>query len=191
MTGPIGQTSPTFCAAGEDIQGDFKVLKDSLNTVRLDAKLKLNDSRSGIKREDNVTYNNLAKSARYVETGLKLLSKINDPSAITQKDLEDLTLVLVAQMKYIQDEYAALIVQGSSDKETGKLFRQFTNNTSGLMGEHIENFKKATQIRATMTNHTPTRPVFRGQYRGQFRGQFQPRFRFNGPQRSRCENMFL
>jgi hypothetical protein len=65
MTGPIGQTSPTFCAAGEDIQGDFKVLKDSLNTVRLYAKLNFNDSRSGIKREDNVTYNNLAKSAGF------------------------------------------------------------------------------------------------------------------------------
>ncbi len=135
ITGQISHGSPTLCAAA-DVQGDFKSLRDSLNAVRLETTLKLNDSRAGIKREDNITYNNLAKSARYVETTLKLLSKLKEPSTVTLKHLEDITLVQVAHMKYLQDEYSALIVQGSNDKETGNLFRQFTNNTSGLSPVH-------------------------------------------------------
>ena len=71
--------------------------------------LKLHDLRTGIKREDQQTLNVLSKCGRYVETILKLISQSKEGE---QLDLEPIIVALHANINYLQDEYAALLVKG-------------------------------------------------------------------------------
>ena len=113
-------------------------LKDSLTKVRLPNEMKLHENRCGIKREDQQHFNVLSKSARYVETSMKILLNINSPQEITQEKLEQLALVNIAQINYLQDEYSTLVVQGTCNPQVGKMFRAFRKNTSGLSGSAID-----------------------------------------------------
>ena len=53
------------------------------------------------------------ETARYVETFLKILDNIQQTGDATQQDLENLALCGLAQVRYMQDEYSALVVQGT------------------------------------------------------------------------------
>lgn len=53
-----------------------------------------------------------------------------------------------AQVKYLQDEIAALIVQGQFDSTTSRLFRNIQKNTSVFSTETLENLKSAASIAA-------------------------------------------
>ena len=105
--------------------------------MRLPSQIRLNESRQNIKREDQGTFNLVAKSARYVETSLRVLQTIDEATRVTPKHPENLLLVQMAHINFLQDEYGALIVQGTCNKEVGKLFRAFRKNTSGLSGDAI------------------------------------------------------
>ena len=107
-----------------DIQGNYLEIKKQLASERLPPELSLHESRQGINRDQQPLFNVIVQNARYVETALKKLSKITD-STTCESDLEDLFGILLAQIRYLQDEYAVLIVNSTSDKETAKLFRQF------------------------------------------------------------------
>ncbi len=76
-----------------DLQADYTALRDALTHVQLPSHLRLNDSRSGIQREDQATYNNLARSARYVETTIKLLHSLHSPGDINQAFLDNLSII--------------------------------------------------------------------------------------------------
>ena len=125
-----------------DIQGNFKEIKRQLAHERLRSDLCLHESRTGISREHQPMFNVLAQNARYVETAFKKLSTVAY-RPIQVDDLEDVFAILLAQMRYLQDEYAVLVVSSSSDKDTAKLFRHFRKNTSGLTDEAIEDFRRA------------------------------------------------
>ena len=60
-----------------------------------------------------------------------------DAPSVTDKHLEDLLLVQIAHMSFLQDVYGVLIVQGTCNKEVGKLFRTFSTNTYGLSSDAI------------------------------------------------------
>ena len=156
ISGYISQPSPTpvlprrAARPESDIQCDFKALKDSLVKVRLHSDLCVNDSRTGIKREDQGAYDVLVKAARYVETSLKVLDNIQQAGDVTQQDLENLALCGLAQVRYLQDEYSALVVQGTCSKDIGRLFRSFRRNTSGLTEDAIDDLRNASQVAAAM-----------------------------------------
>jgi len=127
--------APSLASAGatggsQDIQGDFQALKDSLSRIKRPADLKLNESRQGIQRQDQPVFNVLCKCSPYNETLVKLLSTIEPGSSVTQETLDQLFLIAQAQGPYLQDEYAALIVNGQFDNKTSKLFRALQKNTS-------------------------------------------------------------
>lgn len=105
-----------------DLQGEFHAIKDSVQSVRLPADLHLNDSRSGIKRSDQPLATVVRKSARYVETSLKLLTELNN-RAIRQDDVQKLFEVQVAHIRYLQEEQAAILVGSQFSEDTAKLFR--------------------------------------------------------------------
>ena len=88
-----------------EIQEKFNVIKSSLDKVILSPRFKLHASRTGVKREDQRTLNVVSKCGRYVETALKLVSESDDG------DAAQLSIVLIAQLKYLQDEFAALLVK--------------------------------------------------------------------------------
>ena len=115
------QPSPTVVHAagvGSDTQGEFQTLKDSLSRLKLPSELKLNESRQGIQRADHV----LTRCARYSETSLKLLSTIEPGTIITAETLEQFFLINQAQIQYLQDEYASILVNSQFDTTTSELF---------------------------------------------------------------------
>ena len=61
-------------------------------------------------------------------------------------DLEPLTTVLLANIKHLQDEYAALLVKGKFDNNTAQLFRSLQKNNSGFTAENIHNVKIAAKL---------------------------------------------
>jgi signal transduction protein with GAF and PtsI domain len=131
-----------------DIQAEFAAIKDTLQKLKLPADLALHESKQGIKREDQQGLQVLAKCARFTETSIKLLSTIKDNS-ITEDDIKQLCVIQVAQMRYLQDEYASLIVQNKFSKQTSQMFRSLQRSTSGLSPTALQNLKLAADITST------------------------------------------
>ena len=132
------------------------------------ADLTVQDSRQGIRRDDLPLYNVLAKSARFTETIFKVLSNPN------HRTNEDIFAICSAQIKYLQDEYASLVVSSTFDPTVTKFFRQLQRNT-GFSGESLEHLRSAATIAAVYRPQTQ-----RGRGRGgqdQRRGGF---FQYSG-----------
>ena len=165
--------APLFGATGrrQDIQGEFQALRDSLTRIQLPADLKLNDSRQGIRKNDQPVLNVITRCGKYNETLMKLLTTI-DPDTnggLSQVVIEQLFLIAYAQTKFLQDEFASLVVNNHFDSGTARLFRALQKNTSGLNQESLETLRSAAAISAA---GRPTN-VPRGQapaYRGRGRG---------------------
>ena len=153
--------------ATEDIQGEFQALKDSHQRVKLSSDFKLNENKTGIARSDQSSYNIIVKSGRYVETGLKILSQIDIerlPPDIKEL-LGDLFVCESAHIRYLQEEYASLLVQGQYGRDTSRLFRSLQRNTSAFNPQSLEQLRNAVTITAA------ARPTQRGGF-GRGRGGF-------------------
>ena len=118
-----------------DTQGEFQTLKDSLSKVKLPADLNFNDSQQGIKRTDQ------PKCGRYCETGIKLLCSLEAGTELKQETLDNLFLIQYAQIKYLQEEYAALLVNRQFDDSTAK-------NTSGFDQDSLKTLRAAATLSA-------------------------------------------
>ena len=141
---PVPQHNPTDPAAElATVQEKFNVIKASLERVILPTHLKLHDSRSGIKREDQPVLNVVGKCGRYIETALKLVSETDEGKPV---DIGQLTIVLVANIKFLQDEFAALLVKGRFDNTTSQLFRSLQKNNSGFDEESLHNVRVAAEL---------------------------------------------
>ena len=204
--------SPQAAANGseaDELQEQFNSLKSSLDRVILPPLYKLHDSRSGVKREDQPALNILSKCGRYVETCLKFLGSVDTDRPV---DLEPLTTVLLANIKYLQDEYAALLVKGKFDNNTAQLFRSLQKNNSGFTAENIHNVKIAAELSSFAQKPSHLQPsrnfgnrgsyfdtahrggFYRGGYRGNYRGRGSDNFnalrgeRFRTPPNSEGRN---
>ncbi|KAH3781522.1 hypothetical protein DPMN_159352 [Dreissena polymorpha] len=124
--------------SGYDIQERFNVIKNSVEKVMLPPHMKLHDSRTGIKREDQPVLNILSKSGRYVETMLKLLSRAHKGEDL---DLDPIVSVLLAQIQYLQEEFVTCLVKGKFDDSTSQLFRALQKGTSGFTDSSLQNVK--------------------------------------------------
>ena len=72
-----------------DTQKEYEGIRDSLAKIVLPPYFKVNDSATGIKAESKPTLKVLSKTARYTETGLKLLStfkKTDDGTYVISDD---------------------------------------------------------------------------------------------------------
>lgn len=166
---------PTFTSAESDIQGEFLTIKDSVNNIRLPTDLKVSDTKQGIKREDQAHSAVVNKCARFAETTLKLMWKIDSADNMTQEYMHQLYLIQLAQIRYLQEEHAGLIVQGQFDRDTARLYKALQKNSSGLTPESVTTLQHAAAITASVRQTQPQRGNTRG--RAYFRGN--PRFRNN------------
>ena len=155
--------------ASADVQGSFETVKRKYQSQRLRSDLMLNESRQGVKRTDQQHFNCLQRCGRYVETVLKVLQLVEPGSLDCELYLEDLFTVLLAAIKYLQDELSAVLVAGHFDHETASLFRTFRRNTSAF-GNSIDDLRNAVEIRRCM------RPTSRGFQRRGFNPQFNSHF---------------
>ena len=167
-------TAESFhCAVGSHsaptatVDAEFQRLRNTVQSVRLPPNLTLQESRQGVKREDLPLFNVLAKCARYTETTMKLCARVEGDSH------EDVFNCMYAMIKYIQDEYAALIVNSTFDPNVSRVFRSLQRNT-GFTAETMEHLRSATTIASAYRPQPPARARGRGGGRHgfQFRDQF-------------------
>ena len=134
--------SPTDNSVFGEIQEKFNVIKPSVDKVILPTHLKLHDSRSGIKREDQPVLNVVGKCGRYIETALKLISDTEEAKDV---DIGKIAIVLVASLKFMQDEFAVLLVKGRFDN-TSQLFRSLQKSNSGFDEHSLQNVRVAAEL---------------------------------------------
>ena len=127
----------------EDIQSEFAAIKDTLTKVKLRADLRLCDSRQGVRRSDQTTYNIFSCCARYAETSIKLLS-ITEGNLNRLDDylVQQLFAILLLQIGYLQGEFSALVIQSQFDESTARIFRSLQKNTSVKNGDTIDRMQK-------------------------------------------------
>ena len=100
-------------------------------------------------------FNVLAKCARYTETTLKLCARTDGDSH------EDVFSCCYAMMKFIQDEYTALVVQSTFDPNVSRVFRSLQRNT-GFTPEAMEHLRSATTIASAYRPQSNPRARGRG-----------------------------
>ena len=167
-----------------DCQEDFNTIKDCVQKIKLPPDLKLNESKQGIRRDDQQVLSVISRSAQYAETALKVLSTFDDGAGSESADIKLSQLIKIqqAQISYLRDEYANLIVQSKFDKSTSQTFRALQKNTSGLNAQALQNLKLASAISASASApaREPTAPRrdnsttnnWRGNYGGGGRRNF-------------------
>ena len=169
--------------------------------IRLPPSLKLSDSRQGLKRESQTTYNTVARCGKYAETSLKILSQLHTDDPI----VKDLVVIQAAQVKYLAEEQAALLVQGNFNDTTAKIYRTLQRHTSAFAdSESLELLRSATTLAAAAApqesrsfrgsgrgfyNNQGNRG--RGGYRGGFRGGYRGNNRRGQPNYSGWHNQQL
>jgi len=159
----------------ESLQRDFEVLKDCLQRVKLPQDCKLVDtiSKQGIKKDDQSTLSVISKGARYVETALKWMSTQDEQ---TPPNYSDLLTILMAHMQFLSAEYSALVVKGTFDQETAKIFKCLQKNTLSFRGDALQHLRDAAQIGAARAQVTPQNSGNYGNYGNRQRGQGQQNY---------------
>ena len=171
-------SGPEFVTAGtpgpNELQERFNSIKNTVDKVILPVGFKLHDARTGIKREDQQTLNVISKCGRYVETALKLISNSKEGKSL---DLEPIVTTLHANINYLQDEYAALLVKGKFDDSTAQFFRSLQKANSGFDNQSINNVRIAAELTGISNKSASNRGNYRQTYRGnQSYNNFNPRF---------------
>ena len=160
--------SPTDNSVFGEIQEKINVIKSSVDKVILPTHLKLHDFISGIKREDQPVLNVVGKYGRYIETALKLISDTEEAKDV---DIGKIAIVLVANLKFLQNEFAVLLVKGHFHNNTSQLFRFLQKSNSGFDEHSLQNVRVAAEL-TSISNRYNFQPLqyqnrdFRGRVHG-------------------------
>ena len=176
-----------------DLKWEYEALRDSVNRIKLPARYRINDSKSGISAKDREQVAVLVRSGKFVETGLKLLLETQKQWGNFQQVaelLDGVQLALTAHMRYLQEEHNGLDVAGQYGMQAKAVFKSIQRNTSNLQPEDIEDLKTMVSILPQplqQVNSQNSLNSFRGgfrqthrsrgnYFRGRGRGSFQNSF---------------
>lgn len=163
----------------DELRQDFEAIRDSLIRVRLPNTYRLSENRSSIPSKDREQAAVLVRSARFVETNLKLLGEIQNnipegeglPDVVAEL-LGNLLTTNAAAIRYMKEEYSSLYVGGEYGPKTKSIFKSLRKNTSNLEPDAIEDLKTAVQVsRPENRENTSGGPRFRGGFRPFGRGR--------------------
>ena len=171
-TTPAAEAQGVDVNIAVDVNTAFQAIKTSVSSVRLPASLIIPTDKTGIKKSDQPVLNLLTKCSKFVETGLKVIQSpalADDPDA----KLQELLTILTAQVIFLQEEHAAIVVQGSFDDGVARFFRSL-QRTNGFTPEALDNLRAAASIASVYRpQRAAGRRGFQGQrfgYRGRGRG---------------------
>ncbi len=99
-----------FQCPSDGLLQDYDQLKRSLERVQVDKKITFTRNHTGVKREDQRTYNIIAKCTYFAEMIIKLVQN-TDPEHITEHTLNNIFLCEAAQLGYLREEEANLFVK--------------------------------------------------------------------------------
>ena len=139
-----------------DILKDFDRVKDCLAKVTLPSNLKVQDI--------------IPKSARFAETSLKQLSVISacqqedKTVVVSNEELAALFTISAAQIRFLQSEFASLVVRNTFDEETSRLLKSFENHASAFNSSSLQNLRIAADLavarcRRIFRNQDKSEPV--------------------------------
>ena len=151
-----------------DIQEYYKSIKDAIQRVKIPPELKVDDSRKCVKRQEQGKAAIISACAGYGETLLKLLLTLEPEKPLKEGDLDDLLTIISAQLRYLQEERALVLVNSSLGEGVGRLYRNFRDNTSMFPPSTIDTLQSlVTLYNASNPNTQSNRGHGRGSYRGQ------------------------
>ncbi len=127
------------------IQQEFNIIKDSVQRVKLPTDLKVEDSRAGVPRNEQRRMNVISRCARYGETLLKILSRVKAES-VTEGDLEDLVTVVIAQLRFLQEEHQLVLVNGGYGDSVERNYRNFRTHTSMFPPDALQALETAVRL---------------------------------------------
>jgi hypothetical protein len=159
----------------QDIQEEFRAIKDALQKIKLPADIKGDDSKQGIKRQELSKAHIITKCSQYCETIFKLLLTLEPGKVLSQEDLDDLYTIVVANIRYLQEERGLVLVNSSLGPGVGGIYRNFRRNTTVFPPEALDALTAAVTLHSSNSSsntHNQSnryRGGFRGGYRG-FRG---------------------
>ena len=167
FTGAGEHQEPVRFDSAADLQSQFRAIRDSLSKVKLPQDLVVGDSRSGIGKTDLARFQVIQKCAQFQETALKILSGGSTADPV----IDQLSVVALAQIRYLQEEYTNLIVSNQFDESTAQLFKTLQHNSSAFTPSAVENLQRAVTI-AGARQHT--RQVSQAPDRARWRGPPPP-----------------
>lgn len=165
--------------ANTDIQAAFFSIKAALANLRVPNSLTVPTDKTGIKKSDQSQHNLITKVAKYSETIVKLLQA---PGLTDEQRLADTLTTVTALICFLQEESAALVVQGTFDEGVAKFFRSL-QRTNNFNAESLDNLRAAASIAAV---YRPSQSQRGAGYRGSsgpgggYRGQAFRGFRRRG-----------
>ena len=118
------------------------LVRDSVSKVKLPTDLTVGDSRAGVGKGDLPRFQVIQKCAKIQETVLKIPStaSVSDPA------INQLTIVAIAQIRYLQEEYTNLLVSNQFDDSTAQLFKTLQQNPAAFTAGAVENLQRAVTI---------------------------------------------
>ena len=119
-------------------KAEYNSIQESLSRVQLPAEIIVNKTTQEVGKDQKGAHTVVTTSAKNTDTALKLVLQ-----------LDQLIVVFFAQLKYLQDEGAVLIVSSTFDSSFSKFFRTFQKNNSQFPPETIEILSNAVTIGAT------------------------------------------
>ena len=152
-----------------DIQAAFLSIKSALATLRVPNSLSVPTDKTGVKKNDQSQHSLITKVAKYSETIVKLLQA---PGLTDQQRLSDILTTVTALICFLQEESAALVVQGTFDEGVAKFFRSL-QRTNNFNSESLDNLRAAASIAAVYRPSQGQRGAgyHRGSSGGSYRGQ--------------------
>lgn len=166
-------------SASSDIQEEFRAIKDALQRIKLPSDVKVDDSKQGIKRQELSKAHIISKCAQYCETLFKLLLTIEPDQVLSQGDLNDLSTIVQANIRYLQEERGLVLVNSSLGTGVGGIYRNFRRNTTVFPPEALDALTAAVTLHSASANNTSqyqSNSGYRGGYRG-YRGGYRSGYR--------------
>ena len=100
-------------------------------------------------------------------------------ATLTDDDLGALYTLFAAQIQFLQQEYASIVVKNTFDEETSRLFRQFENHTSAFSSSQLTNVRVAAEL-ASISRRSDRGNRGRSESRGFFPAGQRRGFPFRG-----------
>ena len=170
-----------------DLKPRFEAIKNSVGKVVLDSDWCLPDSKQGIASGDRELAAILSRSAKFVETELKLMQVMqecyHDDTKVADT-LDQVHLTQRAHMRYLQEEFSSLQVGGQFGPQAKSVFKSIRRSTTVYTPSFVDDIKTVLSITGTQQTQRPAAPRFPPNQRFRPRGQggnFRGNFRFRQP----------
>ena len=146
-----------------DLQAELRSVREGVAKIKLPQDLVVGDSRAGVGKNDLPRFQVIQRCARFQETVLKVLST----ASATDPVINQLTIVALAQTRYLPEEYTNLLVSNQFDDTTAQLFKTLQQNPAAFPPGAVENLQRAVTIagarqQSRQVSHVPDRARWRG-----------------------------